>query len=609
MPISIKPNKTWTFFGFLIIPFVMIFITYHSLLVSQYNYVVNSFTPVDSDRTAPLGFSDFPTTDYGSSVPEYMGSLYLGDYDVRPGDYAFIPSFRGVLVVTSGDRILFNSIDNKENLSPNIAKTAFFELAVPDGALIQFQLFRDKAIFVGMSDVFIGNHDVLLRSVNKLKFYSYFMRTAYWGAEVLIIVSMLMLMYFGLIDNRLQSLIFICIFLAGLQTPVVLSEYVNLFHILPYLYSFVFVLLYFYFSFLESVSQVAFKNDLHGYYRASLVCSALAFIACVLSPKAGYLISLFISFPALILGLFYGSARSFQTFLKYSTIESVIFGSGSLTVGIAILHDVAVRVGFIDSYILVSGTAAFCFFISGTFLIISAGNSAKKGLQFQYAKIERELFEKKLQLEEGFNARAKLKEREAAAVEKQRITQDLHDGVLTYLSMIKSLTEGRRSPDSVHAYSLATNAMQEIRIILEADVLEESSTFIALSVFRNQIIGPLRDAGVELNWDLLVLRETTVISSEHALNLVRIFQEAVHNAVERANCKKVSVSAYVDRGEERLIISIINSGGVGFTNQHRQGQGIKNMKRRANLIGAEFLIEPASSGAEVSLSFTLEQYK
>ena len=609
MDIVRKTYRTWAFVGFLIIPFVMILLTYQLLQVSQYRYVVDSFTPVDSDDTTPLGFSHFPTEDYGSSTPEYIGSLYLGDYDARSGDYAFIPSFRGRLVITSGDRILFDSVENNKNLSPNIAKTAFFEFTVSDGQLVQFQLFRDEAIFVGMSDVFIGNQDVLLPSVNNLKFYSYFMRTAYWGAEVLIVVSMLILMFFGLIGDRLRSLIFICLFLVCLQAPAVLSEYVDIFYILPYLYSFVFILVYFYIHFLESIENVCAKNKIHNHYKVYLLLSGISFITCVLSPQVGYLISVFISFPMLILVLLYGAARSFRSFVNYGAIEAVVFGSGSLTVGIATLHDFAVRIGVVDSYIFASGTAAFCFFIAGIFLIASAANDVKVDLQLQYAKIESELSQKKSQLAAAFNAREKLKEREAAAVEKQRITQDLHDGVLTYLSMIKSLTEGRSGPDSAHAYSLATNAMQEIRVILETDILEESSTFIALSVFRNQISGPLLCAGVELNWDLLEIRETTCISSEHALNLVRIFQEAVHNAVERASCTKLSVSAYRNREKERLILSIINSGGQSFSHSHRQGQGIKNMKRRANKIGADFSIEPTSSGAKVLLSFPFDNYE
>jgi signal transduction histidine kinase len=78
------------------------------------------------------------------------------------------------------------------------------------------------------------------------------------------------------------------------------------------------------------------------------------------------------------------------------------------------------------------------------------------------------------------------------------------------------------------------------------------------------------------------------ISAEEKINLYRIFQETFHNIVKYATPKKVDFSFNFDNNVLKIIIL---DDGIGFDlNKAAKGIGIKNMKERAKLINAKYII-------------------
>jgi signal transduction histidine kinase len=79
-----------------------------------------------------------------------------------------------------------------------------------------------------------------------------------------------------------------------------------------------------------------------------------------------------------------------------------------------------------------------------------------------------------------------------------------------------------------------------------------------------------------------------------ALHLYRIAEEAVANAVKHAGAKTVRVELDVPKGRPVLVI---RDDGKGFLEgSNAKGMGLRNMKYRANVIGAELTIERGKSG-------------
>jgi signal transduction histidine kinase len=99
------------------------------------------------------------------------------------------------------------------------------------------------------------------------------------------------------------------------------------------------------------------------------------------------------------------------------------------------------------------------------------------------------------------------------------------------------------------------------------------------------------------------------MNDDVALNLYRIVQEAVNNAIRHGRAQQISISFLIEKG--KLWLSIADNGS-GFIHNHAShdikniitpGIGIKIMRYRTKQIGAtlEFLERP-EGGVEVKVS-------
>lgn len=83
-----------------------------------------------------------------------------------------------------------------------------------------------------------------------------------------------------------------------------------------------------------------------------------------------------------------------------------------------------------------------------------------------------------------------------------------------------------------------------------------------------------------------------------AENLYRIAQEAVTNAAKHGQPEHISVRLKATRG--RLVLQVIDDGtGIDDRARESPGSGLRNMRYRAGLVGADLRIERAETGGSV----------
>ncbi|MGN6355171.1 MAG: sensor histidine kinase, partial [Parafilimonas sp.] len=89
------------------------------------------------------------------------------------------------------------------------------------------------------------------------------------------------------------------------------------------------------------------------------------------------------------------------------------------------------------------------------------------------------------------------------------------------------------------------------------------------------------------------------VGSQKALNIFRIVQEAIHNALKHSHAKNIIVE--IKTGD--VISIIIKDDGTGITSTaDSAGHGLRNMKIRAEDAGIHFNIESAEgSGTNIFL--------
>ncbi len=324
-----------------------------------------------------------------------------------------------------------------------------------------------------------------------------------------------------------------------------------------------------------------------------------ATFACALVPSVGILWAIvFLTVPITILVLIYAfwllviHARSEPS----ADLGVLLLGVGSLL--LATSHAAAVRVGMIESPV---------FFIQFARLIIVLGLAI--GLMKRWAEIANELdsaaqtlamrlAEKEDQLARVFDVQRRQAEREAEENERQRITAELHDGVAGYLAVIVALAETPET-DGREIECTARHALTELRLVVDAMSLREREFGVALARLRENTEKPLQRLGICTEWVVAKNVDRVKIYPHQGLDILRIIQEAIANAVRHGRPSRIRVEISVD-GSQKLIVAVQNSGGRRLA-MDRRGRGVTNMEARAVALGGLLTFGALQDGGVVQL--------
>jgi len=178
---------------------------------------------------------------------------------------------------------------------------------------------------------------------------------------------------------------------------------------------------------------------------------------------------------------------------------------------------------------------------------------------------------------------------EARALEKQRISQELHDGILGRLFGARLSLDSLNLSKTEDAVINRGNYIKELKVI-EQDIRKVShdlnTDFIAHSGFLD-IIETLVEtqalayslqstitADQDINWD--------AISNKTKIHFYRIVQESLQNIYKHAEATRVDITF---KQKNNLISLAIKDDGSGFDeNKAKKGIGLKNMHSRVKEI-------------------------
>src|SRR5688572_16297329 len=212
----------------------------------------------------------------------------------------------------------------------------------------------------------------------------------------------------------------------------------------------------------------------------------------------------------------------------------------------------------------------------------------------------------RLESERRESARQALMVQEA---ERQRIARELHDEVGQTLTGVILQIEGLAGniPDELRGQldelrETARHGTEEVRRIarrLRPEALEDLGLGSALAALAASI-GEQAQLRIDRR-----LEPGLPLSQEQELVVYRIAQEALTNVARHADATEVQL--HLERTDGRAILTVRDDGGGLPPGAFRSSQGIRGMRERAMLIGAQLTIgEPATGGTEVRLSVPLE---
>jgi len=126
----------------------------------------------------------------------------------------------------------------------------------------------------------------------------------------------------------------------------------------------------------------------------------------------------------------------------------------------------------------------------------------------------------------------------------------------------------------------------------------------ALTTFEDRVRPRVEEAGFVLVWTSLLDTRLPDYPPRVVLQVFRILQEAVTNALKHSGGDRIEV-VIAPGAEDDTVRLMVSDNGRGLAARGPSGHGLRNMQSRASLIGASLEIQAADPGTYVVLILRL----
>lgn len=205
-------------------------------------------------------------------------------------------------------------------------------------------------------------------------------------------------------------------------------------------------------------------------------------------------------------------------------------------------------------------------------------------------------------------AREEARARAAAlANERTRLMRDLHDGLGGQLISIVALSE--RGQEGATITDAARAALKDLRLVIDSMDDIGGDLMLALGSWRERAAMQLRPHDIALDWRVATPQGLPLhpeLRPWHVIQIVRILDEAVTNAVKHAAARHIAVTIEThDDGNGPYGAISVADDGKGFAladeGMSQTARGLRNMRSRAARCGALLDFTSDAAGTRVRL--------
>lgn len=209
--------------------------------------------------------------------------------------------------------------------------------------------------------------------------------------------------------------------------------------------------------------------------------------------------------------------------------------------------------------------------------------------------LEQQVAARSQELERRYRELQHSEQLRSAAIEREHLLQEMHDGLGSQLLMAKLGAEN--GLDKRELAALLDDCIDEMRLTVDALSVSDGDLTQLLANLRHRLGARLAAAGLTLSWQLTDTPLLPCLAGTGGRELVRIVQEALNNVLHHAGATEVVFSAQLEADGSAVRLSISDNG-RGMPEQTSLGQGMRNMRKRAARLGASLSWHglPAPSG-------------
>jgi signal transduction histidine kinase len=185
----------------------------------------------------------------------------------------------------------------------------------------------------------------------------------------------------------------------------------------------------------------------------------------------------------------------------------------------------------------------------------------------------------------------------AIADERQRIMQDMHDGLGSQLLTSLALAE-RGALDGPGMAQLLRESIDDMRLAIDTLSPGKDGLLEALGNLRYRLEPRFRAAGIELRFQAHDLPDRLTVPPEAALQILRVLQESLTNVLKHAGPASRAWVRLQWR-PDALELSVLDDGrgaSAAMVGSDGEGQGVRGMVERAQLHGGRLETGPRPGG-------------
>ncbi|MFO1414274.1 MAG: hypothetical protein U1F10_10285 [Burkholderiales bacterium] len=196
------------------------------------------------------------------------------------------------------------------------------------------------------------------------------------------------------------------------------------------------------------------------------------------------------------------------------------------------------------------------------------------------------------------NARLVEVERERARLdERKRLLQDVHDGFGSQLATARlRALDADLTPAQME--EMLRECLDDLHLVIDTLNSADSSLENALIDYRHRMQQRLAKLPIAIEWQL-ALEHCPPLDERVILQLLRIVQEALANALKHAKAARIVIGARCDAVDGLQVV--VADEGSGMPANVRHGRGVDSMRGRARDIGADLRWETDANGTRVLL--------
>jgi signal transduction histidine kinase len=183
--------------------------------------------------------------------------------------------------------------------------------------------------------------------------------------------------------------------------------------------------------------------------------------------------------------------------------------------------------------------------------------------------------------------------------------RDLHDGL--GLHLLSALQQARSaSADPQLLTSTLQDCLDDLRVAVDSLAGDERDPAAVLGNLRYRMAPRLAAAGIRLDWEVEgEVPELPWLDAPAVLQLLRIVQEALSNAVRHSGARVVTISLRARAAT--LEVCVQDDGRHAGITERAGGRGLPSMKARAASLGASFELSGGPAGTRLVLGLPLSR--